>query len=109
MNQWGKAILSGKFAIQFCTTTPDACSDERLWNADSCFNDFDEWNAFFLQPTSRFQLMEHIKNSLQSKLGHGMDKTSWMKEVFYMIEAAMPAVIARDNVNEEVCSFIFKK
>ena len=48
MNQWGKAILSGKFAIQFCTTTPNACSDERLWNADSCFNNFDEWNAFLL-------------------------------------------------------------
>ena len=39
---WEKAILSDEFAIQFCITTPDAYSDERLWNADSCNNDFNE-------------------------------------------------------------------
>ena len=107
--QWGKAVLSDKFAIQFCTTTPDACSDERLWNADSCLKDLDELNAFYLRPTSRFQLMEHIENSLQPKLGNGMDITSWKKEVFYIIELAMPAVIANSNITEEVCNFIFHK
>ena len=105
---WEKKALSEDFAVQFCSTTPDACSDERLWNADSCENDFNEWSEFFLRPTTRFQLMENIKNSLKSLLGEGMDDNAWNQEVFYIIELAIPAVIARTN-STRICDFIFQK
>ena len=107
--QWEKAILSDEFAIQFCTTTPNACSDERLWNANSCDNDLHEFQEFFLRPTTRFQLMENIKNSLKSLLGKGMDDNAWNQEVFYTIELAIPAVIASYNNNTRICDFIFQK
>ena len=107
--QWEKAILSDDFAIQFCTTTPDACNDGRLWNSDSCVDDYYEWGAFLLRPTTKFQLIENIKNSLGSMLGNGMDDNTWNQEVFYNIEMSIPAVIARNNNSEKVCNIIFKK
>ena len=107
--QWEKAILSVDFAIQFCTTTPNACNYGRLWNSDSCVNDYHEWQAFLLRPTTKFQLMENIKNSLGSSLGNGMDDNTWNQEVFYNIEMSIPAVIARNNNSEKVCNIIFKK
>ena len=41
-------------------------------------------------------------------LGKGMDDNAWKQEVFYMVEMAIPAVIASNNT-EKVCNFIFKK
>ena len=106
--QWESAIQSDEFAIQFCITTPGACGDARRWDADTCYNDFHEWQAFFLRPTTKFQLIESIKNSFGSMLGKGMDDNAWKQEVFYMVEMAIPAVIASNNT-EKVCNFIFKK
>ena len=106
---WEKFIISDDFAIQFCATTPGACSDERLWNADSCHNDYNEWQAFFLQPTIKFQLMENIKNSLGSMRDNGMDENTWRQEVLYIFVEMTIATIARNNNAENVCNLFSKK
>ena len=106
---WEKAGLSDELVIQFCTTTPNACSEERLWNADSCDSDFNGWSEYFLRPTTRFQLIENIKNSLKTLLGKDMDDNAWNQEVFYATELAIPAVIASYNNNTYICDLIFQK
>ena len=104
-----KAIQSDEFVIQFCATTPGACSDERLWNADTCYNDYNEWSAFYLRPTTKFQVMENIMKAFGSILGKHKEDNALKQEVFYIVEMSIPAVIARNNNTEKVCDSIFKK
>ena len=109
---WEKIAGSDDFVRQFCNTTPGACNIERLWNADSCYDDETEWNNFFSRPTSKFQLMEKFKESLGSYGSDDMDEYSWNEEVFYVIELALPEILGKANSNKKksmICDTLYPK